>query len=136
VKFFLLAADGYPPYGSTMVTTRGFIAKNPDAIGAFVKASLEGWKDYMTNPAPANVLIKRDDPKMTDDRITFAIETMKALKVLNGDAAATQGIGVMTEARWNKTFDFLVKANLIKPTTKWQNAFTLDYVKDLHIMMA
>jgi NitT/TauT family transport system substrate-binding protein len=136
VRFFLFAADGYPPYGSTMVTTRGFIAKNPDAIAAFVKASLEGWKDYMTNPAPANVLIKRDDPKMTDDRITFAIETMKALKVLNGDAAATQGIGVMTEARWNKTFDFLVKANLIKPTTKWQNAFTLDYVKDLHIMMA
>ena len=42
----------------------------------------------------------------------------------------------MTEARWNKTFDFLVKAGLLKPSTNWRNAFTLDYVKDLHIMMA
>ena len=52
VKFFLFADDGYPPYGSTMVTTNGLIARNPDAVAAFVKASLEGWADYLRNPAP------------------------------------------------------------------------------------
>lgn len=135
VKFFLLASDGYPPYGSTMVTTRGFIAKNPEAVAGFVRASLEGWRDYVSNPEPGNVLIKRDNPKMTDDRIAYAIQEMKALKVLNGDAAATEGIGVMTEARWQKTYDFLVKGNLMKPSTDWRRAFTLDYVKNLRIMM-
>lgn len=135
VKFFLLASDGYPPYGSTMVTTRGFIAKNPEAVAGFVRASLEGWRDYVSNPEPGNVLIKRDNPKMTDDRIAYAIQEMKALKVLNGDAAATEGIGVMTEARWQKTYDFLVKGNLLKPSTDWRRAFTLDYVKNLRIMM-
>jgi len=135
VKFFLFANDGYPPYGSSMVSTRPFIAKNPDAVAAFVKASLQGWRDYVKNPGPANALIKADNPKMTDDRIAYAIQEMQALKVLNGDAAATQGIGIMTEDRWHRTYEFLVKANLLKASTEWQKAFTLDYVKDLHIMM-
>ena len=136
VKFFLFANDGYPPYGSTMVTTRPLIAKNPEAIAGFVRASLEGWRDYVSNPEPGNELIKRDNPKMTDDRIAYAIQEMQRLKVLNGDAAATQGIGVMTDARWQKTCDFLLKAELLKPSTDWRKAFTTDFVKDLHIMMA
>jgi NitT/TauT family transport system substrate-binding protein len=43
VKFFLFAYDGYPPYGTTMVTTRGFIENKPDVTARFVKASLKGW---------------------------------------------------------------------------------------------
>src|ERR1700746_1436032 len=42
VKFFLFARDGYPPYGTTMVTTRGFVATKPDVTARFVKASHEG----------------------------------------------------------------------------------------------
>lgn len=136
VKFFLFAKDGYPPYGSTMVTTTGFASKNKDAAAAFVKASMLGWHDYIANPAPGNGLIKRDNPKMTDDRIAYAIKTIKDLKVLDGDAAATQGIGIMTDARWRATYDFLVKANLLPASTHWQSAFTTEFVKNLHIMMA
>src|SRR6266852_7045405 len=74
VKFFLFAHDGYPPYGTTMVATRSFAEKNPDVAARFVKASLEGWKSYMSNPGPANVLIKADNPKMPDEQIAFGIE--------------------------------------------------------------
>ncbi len=136
VKFFLFAKEGYPPYGSTMVTTTGFVEKNRPAAAAFVRASLQGWKDYLSNPGPANALIKQDNPKMTDDRIDFAIKTMKDIKLLDGDAAATLGIGIMTEARWQATYDFLVKAGLLKPSIDWKSAFTTEFVKDLHIMMA
>jgi NitT/TauT family transport system substrate-binding protein len=136
VKFFLFAKEGYPPYGSTMVTTNGFVSKNKSATAAFVKASLQGWKDYLSDPAPGNVLIKQDNPKMTDDRIDYAIKTMKQIKLLDGDAAATGGIGIMTEARWQATYDFLVKADLLKASTNWKSAFTTEFVKDLHIMMA
>jgi NitT/TauT family transport system substrate-binding protein len=61
---------------------------------------------------------------------------MKEMKILNGDAAATQGIGIMTEARWQHTYDFLVKADLLKASTDWRQGFTTEFVKDLHIMMA
>jgi glutamine synthetase len=38
------------------------LAKRADAMTRFVRASAEGWKSYLANPAPGNALIKRDNP--------------------------------------------------------------------------
>jgi NitT/TauT family transport system substrate-binding protein len=135
VKFFLFAHDGYPPYGTTMVTTRGFVEKNPDVTARFVKASLEGWKSYMSNPAPAKALIRADNPKMSEEQIAFGIEQLKALKVLDGGDAQTMGIGIITQARWNATYDFMVSAGLLKPEVDWKQGFTDRFVKTLKLSM-
>lgn len=133
VKFFLFADDGYPVYGTTLVTTDAYAEKNPAAVQAFVRASMEGWADYMKNPAPGNKLIKADNPKMTDDRIAFAIQKMGEMHVLDRGDAAKAGIGTMTEARWQATRDFLVKADLLKPGTDWKRAFTTKFTDGMHI---
>ena len=135
VKFFLFADNGYPPYSSTMVTTTGYMQKNTEVCQAFVKASLEGWKSYFHDPAPANKLIQIDNPKETDDRIAFAIQKMKEMHVLDRGEGATHGIGTMTEARWKATRDFLVKADLLKPTTPWQDAYTTKFTDHLKIFV-
>jgi NitT/TauT family transport system substrate-binding protein len=133
VKFFLLADGGYPPYGSTIVTTEKMVAEKPEMVARFVKASLEGWRDYMKNPAPGNALIKADNPKMTDGQIAFAVEKMKQSKAVDGGDAATQGIGVITAARYKQIYDFLVAGALLDPKTDWQKAFDVRFVKDLKI---
>ena len=135
VKFFLFARDGYPPYGTTMVTTRAFVERSPDVTARFVKASLEGWKSYMADPAPANALIKADNPKMSDEQIAFGIEQLKALKALDGGDAQTMGIGIITQARWNATYDFMVSAGLLKPEVDWKQGFTDRFVKTLKLSM-
>ena len=132
-KFFLFAADGYPPYGTTIVTTRPVLAAKPDALRRFVATSLEGWKSYIANPAPGNVLIKEANDKMSDDQIAFGVKRMKELKVIDGGDAATAGIGVITEARWKATYDYLVGAGLLKAETDWKSAFTTDLIKGLKI---
>jgi NitT/TauT family transport system substrate-binding protein len=133
VKFFLLADGGYPPYGSTIVTTEKMIAEKPDVVARFVKASLEGWRDYVRNPAPGNALIKIDNPKMTDAQISFALERLAETKALIGGDAATQGIGVITTDRYKKIYDFLVAAELLDPKTDWTKAVNTSFVKDLRI---
>jgi NitT/TauT family transport system substrate-binding protein len=133
VKFFLLADGGYPPYGSTIVTTEKMIAEKPDVVARFVKASLEGWRDYMKNPAPGNALIKADNPKMTDGQIAFAIEKLKENKAVDGGDAATQGIGIITTERYKKIYDFLVAGGLIDPKTDWQKGIDVKFVKDLKV---
>jgi NitT/TauT family transport system substrate-binding protein len=135
VKFFLFAHNGYPPYGTTMVAKRDFADKNPDVAARFVKASLEGWKNYMSNPAPANALIKVDNPKMSDEQIAFGIEQMKLLKVLDGGDAQTMGIGIVTEARWKATYDYMASSGLLKPEVDWKAAFTDRFVKGLKLSM-
>ena len=134
-KFFLFADAGYPPYGTTMVTTTKLAAEKADAVRRFVRASLEGWKSYLKgDPAPANALIKADNPKMGDEQIAFGIKRMNELKVLDGGDAATMGIGIMTEARWKTTYDFLVAEGLLDKSVDWRKGFTTEFVKDLKIV--
>jgi NitT/TauT family transport system substrate-binding protein len=135
VKFFLFADDGYPPYSTTIVTTNAFIQKNPEACQAFVRASLEGWRDYFRDPAPANKLIQIDNPKETDGQIAFAIEKMKEMHVLDRGEAAKSGIGTMTEARWQQTRDFMVKGDLLKASVPWKQAFTTRFTDGLKIFV-
>jgi NitT/TauT family transport system substrate-binding protein len=136
VNFFLFADDGWPPYGTTMVTTTKLVAEKPDVLQRFVRASLEGWKSYLTgDPSPANALIKADNPKMSDGQIAFAIKRLRELKMADGGDAATMGIGVMTDARWKATDDFMVKAGLLSKDVDWRKAYTTQFVKNLKIMM-
>lgn len=134
VKFFLLADDGYPPYGNTIVTMQKMVKDKPDVVQRFVKATLEGWKSYLDNPAPGNALIKQDNPKMEDDVLAYSVKTMKAMKFFDAGDAAKQGAGTMTDARWKSTYDLMVTSGQIKPISNWQQAYTLQFVKDLKVM--
>ncbi|MDR4306004.1 ABC transporter substrate-binding protein [Chelatococcus sambhunathii] len=132
-NFFLFAKEGYPPYGTTIVVTRKTLEEKRAAIGAFVKASMEGWRDYLGNPAPANALIKADNPKMTDAQIAFGIAKMKELGAL--DAEGRTSVGQMTGERWKATRDYMVGAGLLKAEADWTKAFTTEFVKDLSVRL-
>ena len=129
VNFYLMAADGYPPYGSTIVVTRKTLEERPQVLRAFIKASMQGWRDYMSDPAPGNALIKAANPKMGDAQIAFGIAKLRELHALDGKDGMP--IGSMTEARWKATDDYMVKAGLLKPDTDWHRAFTTEFVGDL-----
>jgi NitT/TauT family transport system substrate-binding protein len=134
VKFFLFADDGYPPYGTTMVTTTKFLAEHPDVARRFVKASLEGWRSYLKgDPAAANKMIQADNPKMGDEQIAFGIKRMNELEVADGGDARTMGIGVITEQRWQATYELMVTEGLLPKETDWRKGFTTQFVKDLKI---
>jgi NitT/TauT family transport system substrate-binding protein len=132
-KFFLLSDYGYAPYSTTIVTTDAYVKAHPDIVARFVKASLEGWRDYLRDPAPANKLIQADNPKMSDAELAFADDAMRKRGLVDGGDAATKGIGIMTEAHWQKTADFMIGADLLPANTDWHAAFTDRFVKDLAI---
>src|SRR5262245_12565244 len=134
VKFFLFADNGYPPYGTTMVTTTKLVAERPDVARRFVRASIEGWKSYLKgDPAPANALIKADNPKMSDEQIAFGIKRLNELEVADGGDARTMGIGIITEARWKASYELMVTEGLLPKETDWTKGFTTQFVKDLKI---
>ena len=135
VNFFLFADYGYPPYGTTMVTTTKFVAEHPDVARRFVKASMEGWKNYLEgDPASANALIKADNPNMSDAQIAFGIKRMNELHIVDGGDAKSMGIGIITEARWKASYDLMVKEGLLPKETDWTKGFTTQFVKDLKVM--
>jgi NitT/TauT family transport system substrate-binding protein len=133
VKYFLLAKEGYPPYGSPLAMMRPFIEANPDLVARFIKATLEGWKSFLAHPAPGLAAIKRENPEADDEWMAYSVATLRELNVLGAGPAATDGIGTMTEDRWQKLAAFMVQAAMIQPNMDWRQAYTNEFVKDLHI---
>lgn len=127
--FFLFADAGYPPYGSTLVTRQDVIEQRPEVLKRFVDATMQGWRDYLANPAPGNALIKQDNPAMSDDLLDWGVAKLKEYHLVDGGDAATQGVGVMTDARWQATRDFMVQAGLLSADADWRKAYSTQFVQ-------
>ena len=131
---FLLAELGYPPYSEVLAVTRDTLAKRPDVLARFVRASAEGWKSYLANPAPGNALIKRENPQMSDELLAYGHRKMLDYAIVTGTDTATSGLLTMSEARWRQTIDFLMGARLAKPNADYASAFTLSIVRDVKVL--
>ena len=124
----LLADYGYTPYSTTIETRKELVDNNSDLVQRFVDASIKGWYSYFDNPEPGNELIKKDNPEMTDEQIAYGIEKMKEYEIVNSGTAETQGMGAMTEERWQTFFNDMVAAKVFTSETDYTQAFTLDFV--------
>ncbi|APZ44605.1 nitrate ABC transporter substrate-binding protein [Acidihalobacter ferrooxydans] len=133
---FLLADYGWPAYAETIVARTSMVKDEPKVVAAFVKASMEGWKSYLADPAPGNKLIKQADPKQTAAQMAFALKMMKKYKLVTGDEAAREGIGIMTAARWKKMFDFMVANKMLPASFDYKKAYDLQFIKGLDIKPA
>jgi NitT/TauT family transport system substrate-binding protein len=131
---FLLAEQGYPPYSEVLAVRRDVLAKRADAMTRFVRASAEGWKSYLANPAPGNALIKRDNPQMGDELLAYGHRKMKEYAIVTGGDVSGAGLLTMTDRRWQQTLDFLRSTGLAKPNVDYTQAWTLSIVKDVRVL--
>ncbi len=123
---FLLADNGYPGYANMVLVPQKWIDTDPKAVQGFVDATVEGWTDYLINPKPANTLIKKDNPEMTDGLIAQAIESMKNYGIV---LSKTQPfVGTMTGERWKTFFDTMSGEGLYPKTLDYKKAYDLNFV--------
>jgi NitT/TauT family transport system substrate-binding protein len=132
---FLLSDYGYPAYSTTIVCMEQTVRSRHAALAAFVRASIEGWKSYLADPAPGNALIKKDNPNMTDDQLDFSVRKMRETGLVTAGDAGRLGIGIITDARARASYDFLVSAHLIDPAkVDLAGSYTTEFVRDLKIL--
>ena len=128
-EVFLIADAGYSTYATTIEAMADTIANEPEVVECFVDGSIKGWYNYLYgDPSAANELIKSDNPEMTDDKIAYAIERMKAVGIVDSGDALELGIGALTA---EKVEDFYIKirnAGVFEDEIAWQDAFTTEFV--------
>jgi NitT/TauT family transport system substrate-binding protein len=125
----VLADHGFDSYSTTIECQTKLVASRPDLVQRFVDASIEGWYSYLYgDPAPANALIRRDNPEMTADLIAHGIAAMKQYGVVDSGDARTLGIGAMTDARWKAFAAQMIQAGVYPKTIDLGKAYTLRFV--------
>jgi len=131
----LIADYGYTSYAAIVQTSVKLVRENPDLVQRFVDASIEGWYGYIYgDPSPANALIKKDNPEMTDDLIAYGRAKLTERGIVDSGDSLTLGIGAMSEARWKDFFDVMSSQGLYPPTMDWRKAFTMQFINKKHAL--
>jgi NitT/TauT family transport system substrate-binding protein len=134
-KAHLFADKGWSSYATTISCMDATVKDRSKAVGAFVKASMEGWKSYLADPAPGNALIKKDNPAMTDEQLAYSVAKLKEMGIVTGLDAPKLGIGMMNEQRIATNYQFLVDNKLIEADkVKTAEAYNFSFIKDLKVM--
>ncbi|MBS4082497.1 MAG: ABC transporter substrate-binding protein [Rhizobiales bacterium] len=132
-KIFLLADHGFDGYATTLETRTELLRSNPDLVSRFIRASIEGWYTYLYgNSKPANDLIKKHNPEMTDALIAFSTAKMKEYGIVDSGDALNFGIGAMQEVKIKNFFDKMVKAGIVKADVNWRKSFDATFVNRKH----
>jgi NitT/TauT family transport system substrate-binding protein len=128
-KVFLLADNGYPGYATMIMAPDTLIDKNPGAVKAFIEATAKGWHDYLKgDPKPADALILKDNPEMTQDVLDQARAKLRTNAIVEGGDAAAAGIGAMTDVRWQTFFDMASAHGVYPKTLEFKKAYTLQFL--------
>jgi NitT/TauT family transport system substrate-binding protein len=124
----LLADYGLNSYSTLIETRRDLVDNKPDLVQRFVDASVIGWYHYLYGDnAPANAMIKKLNPEMTDALLAYSVAKMKEYGIVDSGDALQDGIGAMTDARIASFFDKMVRAGVVRSNIDFRQAYTLRF---------
>jgi NitT/TauT family transport system substrate-binding protein len=112
----LLADHGFSTYSTVIEARTETVKSKPDLVKRFVDASIIGWVNYLYgNRKPANAMMLKDNPEMTEAEIEASVALMKSQGIVDSGEAQSNGIGAMSAGRIQDFYDQMVKAGLYKP---------------------
>lgn len=128
VGALLIASETYEPY-RVMFTGTDFLAKHPELVGKFVRASIHGWVDYLTgDPAPGNALIAAKRSDLPPEFMAYSIRAMNEYKLVAGDPAKGEFTGQLTAARLQKQIKLLQEVGVLDQPVAVNEVATFAFI--------
>ena len=125
----LLTSDaGYNPY-RVMFTTRDYLQQHPEIVAKFVRASIQGWRDYLKDPSEAHAAIAKLNPALNPDWMQFTWQELNAGHFVAGDDPTGMQVGQMDPKRWATMYDQLTDLKLIQKPFDPTTAYTLRFIQ-------
>jgi NitT/TauT family transport system substrate-binding protein len=98
-------------------------------VQRFVDASIIGWYNYLYGDnSAANAMIKKLNPEMTDELLSYSIDKMKEYGIVDSGDALKSGIGAMTDERVKSFFEKMVKAGVVRSDIDYHKSYTLRFI--------
>lgn len=141
--FHITKAGGKPPrFLSTwdagfrayavLVTNRKFARENPEALRAFLRAYIRGWRDYLEgDPRPAHEAMKKANPTNTDEFMTFSRQQILNEKLVTGrdGKGGPEQIGRLDPARISAQIAQMEELGILpKGKVKAATAITTEFL--------
>ncbi|WP_437955116.1 ABC transporter substrate-binding protein [Sorangium sp. So ce119] len=109
---FLVASEGFNPYVVVVITRAALWKENPERVRAFVRATREGWRAYLHDPARANAVMAKLNTSMDAETFVAAAEAQRPL--IETPEVKEKGLGAMTRERWETLAKQLVDLGVLE----------------------
>jgi NitT/TauT family transport system substrate-binding protein len=127
-RALLIADAGYDPY-RVIFTNRTFAREHPEAIKAFVAATIRGWVDYLHgDPSEARARIQAEDQAQTPALMDYSIDKMKHYGLVEGDPAKGERAGLLTPARMTALVRSLVDLKILDAPLPLESFVSFDFL--------
>lgn len=124
----LMVSDlGYNPYTSVLITRPKMIEDHPELVSRMVRASIQGWTQYLADPDPTNRYLAEWNRDMDAEILRSGVAALQDLCRM--DQPTAQPFGQMTLDRWQTLHDQLVEVQALQPGAVDPNdVFTIDFL--------
>ncbi len=126
-RTLLISGAGYDPY-RVFFANKNYMEQHPDVTAKFARASIKGWRDYLSSPEQANALIAKLNPAQNAGQIQFSLQALKEGAFVTGPDASGADIGKMDAARWSAMNAQLNSLGIIRKPIDPAIAFTLKFL--------
>ena len=127
VGALLIASDAYEPY-RVIFTSNDFLAKHPETIAKFVRASIKGWVDYLTGDAsPGNKLLAAKSADFTPELAAYSIKSMNDYHLVLGDPAKGEVAGQLKAARLEKQIKLLQEIDVLDKPVALKDVVSFEF---------
>ncbi|MEU6537101.1 ABC transporter substrate-binding protein [Streptomyces sp. NPDC047000] len=129
--FFSYADTGYNPYGDVIFTTESFLKEHPDQVKAFLKSSMQGWADYMSDlkvARTAQAAMRKANKEESSEVMWYAWQEQRTF--ITSHEGAGQ-LGAMTKERWSTLLSQLRKVGALKKTVDVDDLYDSSYLPDI-----
>ena len=130
-RSMLLADFGWNQYINTVDALDEMVAKKPDVIRAFLKATAEGWQQYLRDPTSVNKELTRLNPDLPLETAVYGYDVIRNYKLLGVSSASEGKIGQISDSRMKAFIDEMVKAGALPESDSYQKAYTLQFMDAL-----
>jgi len=104
-QIFLLANNGLSLYSNGILVRDDYLKKEPDKVKGFVKASLQGWKDTIANPAEAAQIVMKH---VTGLDLAVAMQEIVIVNALVATPETKEkGLGIIDDKEMASSVDLI-----------------------------
>lgn len=118
---------GIHNYGDTLVATDDLIAKNPDLVRRFLRATLKGWTYAVENPTTIGVLVQKYNPNadaaLENDKMTASIPLVNT---------GEDFIGWMKPEVWAGMEKTLREQSVLTKTVTITDVYTMQFLNEIY----
>lgn len=100
-RTLMVSELGWNPYSSVLVTTGKLIRDDPELVRDVVRATRQGWRNYLADPRLGNeAILQANRYGMTAEALEFGVQELRRLAL--PDDAPPASVGVMAPERWEQ----------------------------------